>query len=369
MDKLNSWTLNLAYWFQSVHNSGESTQHGQSLFVDKPATSEKELLEEAIAQLARMGITAEIDAYEPPDRADARLRLRWDGGKAQYRVETKRGLRPSTVGAVTLRLRELGPDALLVTNHVSPPLAERLRDLGVQFVDTAGNAFLTHPPLFVWVKGERPQERFPVSAPSRAFQASGLRVLFALLSVPGLVGQPYRVIAEKAGVAHGTVGWVMVQLPRLGFLAEIGGKRRLLQPERLLRQWVEAYARTLRPKLLLRVFRAPTINWWRELEPGQYGLILGGEAAAARLTGIIEPQTITLYGDKAASLLFMTKRPMQPDSNGNVEILSKFWHFEQDPLKLAPLLLIYADLLATGDARCIEAAEDLEGRLLDRFAG
>ena len=68
-------------------------------------------------------------------------------------------------------------------------------------------------------------------------------------------------------------------------------------------------------------------------------------------------------------LLFMTKRPMQPDSNGNVEILSKFWHFEHDPPELAPLLLIYADLLATGDARCIEAAEDLEGRLLDRFAG
>jgi hypothetical protein len=337
--------------------------------VDKPALLENELFEGAVAQLARLGITTEIDACEPPDRADARLRLRWNGGTAQYRVEAKRGLRPSTLGAVALQLRRLGPDALLVTNHVSPPLAEQLRDLGIQFIDTAGNAFLTHPPLFIWVKGERPQERLTPSAPGRAFQASGLRVLFALLSDPGLVGRPYRSIAEQAGVAHGTVGWVMTELPRLGFLAEIGGKRRLLQPERLLRQWVEAYARTLRPKLLLRIFQAPTIDWWRELDLKHYGLILGGEAAAARLTDIIEPQKVTLYGSKAASLLFMTKRPMQPDSNGNVEILSKFWHFEHDPPELAPLLLIYADLLATGDARCIEAAEDLEGRLLDRFAG
>lgn len=47
-------------------------------------------------------------------------------------------------------------------------------------------------------------------------------------------------IAQMATVAHGTVGLVLAELPKLGFIAEVGGKRRLLQPERLLQQWVEA---------------------------------------------------------------------------------------------------------------------------------
>lgn len=337
--------------------------------MDTLASSDMELIEGAVAQLARFDITANLDARERLDRADARLRLHWSGGSALYRVAAKRGLRPATLGAIALRLKELGPDALLVTDHVSPPLAERLRNLGLQFIDSAGNAFLTRPALLIWVKGERPPERLHPSAPSRAFKASGLRVLFALLAVPGLAGQPYRTIADQAGVAHGTVGWVMAELTQLGFLAEIGGQRRLLQPERLLRQWVEAYARTLRPKLRLRLFQAPTLSWWHELDFAQDGLVLGGEAAAARITGIIEPQTVTLYGTKAASLRFMTKQPMRSAPDGNVEILSKFWGFESAPPELAPPLLIYADLLATGDARCLEAAQDMEGRLLDRFSG
>ena len=47
---------------------------------------------------------------------------------------------------------------------------------------------------------------------------------------------------------------------------------------------------------------------------------------------------------------------MRPAPDGNVEILGKFWGFESAPPELAPPLLIYADLLATGDARCLEAA-------------
>ncbi|HCN91356.1 MAG TPA: hypothetical protein DIT28_19630, partial [Oxalobacteraceae bacterium] len=37
----------------------------------------------------------------------------------------------------------------------------------------------------------------------------------------------------------------------------------------------------------------------------------------------------------------------------------RFWNFPGDPEhdKLVPPLLVYADLLATGDARCIETAK------------
>jgi hypothetical protein len=49
---------------------------------------------------------------------------------------------------------------------------------------------------------------------------------------------------------------------------------------------------------------------------------------------------------------------LQKDDNGNIEILNKFWAFAQDEVqnKMVPPLLVYADLLATGDARNIETA-------------
>lgn len=371
MDTAIAWTIGLPQRLAYVHNFLQPMQHGQQVFVDKGAAHEQELIEAATQRIERFGLTVEMVGAAAPTGSDSdrQMLLRWQGGEVRYRVETKRGLRPASLGVIAHQIRCRGPDTLLVADHVSPPLAERLRALGLQFVDAAGNAFLNHPPLLVWVKGERPLEPLTAPAAGRAFQASGLRVLFALLAVSGLAREPYRVIAQRAGVAHGTVGCVMAELPQLGFLAEIGGQRRLLQPERLLRQWVEAFARTLRPKLVLQTLRSPMIDWWRELDPREFGLVLGGEAAAARLTGMIEPEMLTLYGAKADMKRFILRRPLRTDPRGNVEILQQFWHFDPDPPELAPTLLIYADLLATGDARCLEAARALEGGILDRLAG
>jgi hypothetical protein len=200
----------------------------------------------------------------------------------------------------------------------------------------------------------------------RAFQASGLQVLFTLLCNPELADRPYREIAHLTGVAHGTVGWVMPELPRLGYIAEMKGRRRLLNPERLLKHWVEAYARTLRPKLLLGRYRAETLDWTEDLAGDKYGLLLGGEPAAWLLTGHLRPGTATLYGSKAEPRLLLDKR-LRTDRNGNVEILRRFWRFDGERPGLTPTLLIYADLLAIGDARCIETAALLYERIIDRF--
>lgn len=141
---------------------------------------------------------------------------------------------------------------MLVADYITPQLAVQLKAHKIAFADAAGNAYIERPNMLIVVKGEKPTEgAYALEQKGRAFQASGLRVLFALLCKPKLIHENYRTIAAQAGVAHGTVGWVMAELPDLGFLAEIAGKRRLLQPERLLRQWVEAYARKLRPKLLV----------------------------------------------------------------------------------------------------------------------
>lgn len=328
------------------------------------------LLETAIITAQQLGLGMEVVQLESQlgaARADALIRVRYGDQEVLYAAEVKYGIRPATLGAVIQQLEHLGQPALLVTNYVTPPLADALKERGIAFLDAAGNAYLKHPPVLVWVKGQRPQQKLiTTNVTTRTFNPSGLQVIFPLLCHPEWVDRPYREIAQIAGVAHGTVGWVLAELPTLGFIAQVGGKRRLLQPERLLQQWVEAYARTLRPRLLLGRFNADQLDWYQTLDPGKYGYLLGGEPAAARLTQHLRPGTITLYGPKVEPRFLLDQR-LRPDPQGKVEILKRFWKFDNDDLLLTPLLLIYADLLAIGDARCLETAKHLYGDIAARF--
>ena len=328
------------------------------------------LLEAAITTARQLGLDIEVAQLEPQlgrGRADALIRVRHGRQDILYTAEVRRGLRRATLGAALYQLGRLGEPALLVTDYVTPPLADELRARGVAFLDAAGNAYLDRPSLLVWVKGQRPAEWHAARRGTlRAFQASGLRVMFALLCQPEGVDRPYREIAKLAGVAHGTVGWVMADLLKLRFVAEVGGKRRLLRPEQLLQQWVEAYLRTLRPKLVLGSYRADTLDWWNALDPLKYGLLLGGEVAAARLTQHLRPGTLTLYGAKPEPRFLLDHR-LRPNPTGEVEILERFWFFDTDEPALTPMPLVYADLLGIGDARCLETAKLVYDRILLRF--
>ena len=332
--------------------------------------TEHNLLETALAGARRLGIDIEIAHLEPKlndRRLDTLVRIGRGRQARTYVAEVKKGLRPATLGAALHQLEGTEKPPLLIADYVTPPLAETLKARGVAFLDTAGNAFVDQPPLYVWVKGEKPQE-LPLGkeGKGRAFQASGLKVLFALLCHPEWIEQPYREIAILAGVAHGTVGWVMAELPKLGFAADVVGRRRLLQPALLLKQWAEAYARTLRPKLAIGRYRTDKEQWWKKLKPHNYEVLLGGEPAAQRVTQYLRPETITLYGEKAEPHLLLHYK-LRQDPRGPIEILNRFWKFETDDKNIVPLPLIYADLLFIGDARCLEAADLIYEKIVDGF--
>ena len=336
---------------------------------------ERTLLPTVIKAVEKYGLEVDIVDFEVAVHVegwqryiDAVIDVRYGGHRAQYKVEIKLGLRPGTLGTVLNQIRHLGPNAMLVTDYVTPNLAEELRQREIPFMDAAGNAYLATPNFLVWVKGER-QSVTPetATATGRAFTATGLQVLFALLCAPERAALPYREIAELAGVAHGTVGWVMAELPRLGFLATVPPNgRRLVNARGLLDQWVEAYARTLRPKMVLGRYRAKTLEWATADNALRYDLALGGEPAAAQFTQYLRPGTATFYGDRIDPRLLL-EQGLRPDAKGNVEVLRRFWDFEDDKPGLVPKLLVYADLLAIGDARCLDTAKLLYGPILDRF--
>lgn len=299
-------------------------------------------------------------------RSDAQIIVRSGARQFRFAVEIKRGLRPQTLGPLLHQLASAEGEPLLVADYITPQMADELRAREVQFIDAAGNAYLRKPGLVVWVKGQRPRSRLDHAERSgRAFRPAGLRVLFTLLCRPEAVDLPYREIAALAGVAVGSVGWVMAELPSLDFMLELKARRQLTDFERLLSDWVTAYAQTLRPRLLLARYQAESLSWTEDIDGTQYGLLLGGEPAANRLTHHLRPGTAVFYGERTSVRLLADQR-LRPDGSGNVEVLKRFWTFEGETPGLVPLLLIYADLINTRDARCLEIAKELHAQVVTR---
>lgn len=337
--------------------------------MDKQPAAREQLLTAALETARALGLTAEVLQTEPAlgrEHADALVRIgRGDGETALYAAEVRRGVRPATLGATLVQLERLGPQALLVTDYVTPPLAEALKERRVAFLDAAGNAYIQHAGLFVWVNGHKPAAKPVATEVGRAFQPTGLQVLFTLLCNPAAIKRPYRELAAMAGVAHGTVGWVIPDLQRQGYVADLRGRRgtrRLFQLDRLLGQWADAYARQLRPRTLIGRYYIPKIEGWRDWPLAQYDALWGGEPAGALLTNYLRPGELTIYAQKLPALLAAQQKFLKDPAPGHTAVLEvrrRFWHFPADPEHpgITPAVLVYADLLATGDARCIETAK------------
>lgn len=336
-----------------------------------PAHPEVDLLNAALDAARGLGLDARLEQREPGlennARADALVRIGRGGEGALYVAEVRRQLRPATLGIALHQLARFKQPGLLIADHITPTMADELRAQRIAFLDAAGNAYIEQPNVLVWVTGRKPLAKEVTQPVGRAFQPTGLQVLFALLCNPQWVNLPYRELAARAGVAHGTVGWVMPDLQQQGFVADLKGKRgtrRLFDGERLLALWADAYARQLRPRTLLGRYYVPTLEGWQDWPLAEYDAQWGSEPAAALLTHYLKPGELTIYADKLPGLLAARYRFAKEAEVGHkavVELRHRFWHFPSDAMtgQFVPFLLVYADLLATGDARCIETAKRL----------
>jgi hypothetical protein len=280
--------------------------------------------------LEALWVSSEPRRKDDGARPDALIRVGSDGLGLEFYAFVRGRLTNDILGYEISRVREVGPRrGVIVTNHVSPPQAEKLRHAGAQFMDTSGNAYLDDPPLYVFVTGRRrrPAEHSGRAKTTRAFTTTWVETVFALLCEPELVGGTYREIAAAAGVALGAVGEMLDDLKRAGYLVEKGnGGRRLLKRKDLIGRWVEAYASRLRPKLLLGRYGGEKADWWKEARPESEGGCWGGEVAAAKLTGYLKPVVKTIYAPTKLVRL-QVKFHLMPGDRGDTEVLKKFWAF------------------------------------------
>jgi hypothetical protein len=260
------------------------------------------------------------------------------------------------------------PDSILLTRYLTPAMARACQDLGLAFIDAAGNAFLKQGQTHIVITGRKPaKDALRRSKPMRALSGTGLRVMFPLLVHPGALAMTIRELSAHTGASIGTVSGVIADLKSQGFLAARGRSGlALLDPHRLVQAWAVSFPLKLRPSLVVGRFQAPAPEWWKQADLAPCGAQWGGEVAAAMLTQEYGPATATIYtsGDPKE---VVGRFRLKADPTGKVELLKAFWDpqgMELPDSRVVPPLLAYADLLNLGDARAAEAAGWLDERYL-----
>lgn len=259
---------------------------------------------------------------------------------------------------------------MIVAEKIFPAMKEELRKRNVNYMDGAGNVFISEGKTFLWMDGQRaPALKKTVN---KAFTKTGLKVVFYFLHRRNGFDKTYREIAQATGVALGNINNVIHGLNEAGFLLPLNKKNfKLLRNKQLLDRWITGYGDVLRPTLLLGNYRFwidDQLANWKNLHFPTDDFRWGGEPAADLLIHYLQPQTLTIYTETKAQLV--REWNMLPDDQGPVQIYRKFWHDDIPDMttNIAPVLLIYADLILSNDPRCIETANRIYQQYLkDEF--
>jgi len=328
-----------------------------------------DLLAPLVEQLEGFGLHVHLS----PDADDAHaldltVELTRGGSRQVYAWELKRGATMATVGPERQRAaQDLAP--LLGTALVSARSADSFRRAGIQYVDVAGNAWIQFGDVLVDVRGRRPSGDLPPgpdTSGGNLFSAARAQVGFALLQWPRLWKQSQRQVAQAAGVSLGQANNTLALLREAGFGP--GGHR---GQSELLDLWVAAFPSGLARKLVLAKYRGSTdgVATVNAEDPLFLGALLSGEAAADDL---VHPATLTIYVDHLDPHLPVKNR-WRSDGRPNITVGRKFWttppdaaHDDDEPLvglRTAPVVLVYADLMASDDPRVRSVAPDWRGRI------
>jgi hypothetical protein len=367
--------------FFRICRSPEIVKKSVKAWAGALASDERRLLDEVVAAFqASTGLPLALvkDPGGLGKGAGWRLALTLEPGAPErlYRPLLRRVDRAEKLGAIKAELQEGLEPGVVVTPKLSAALARQCRAMDVPYLDGQGNAYLNEPGMLILVMGQRqsqPGQGAAVQrATGRAGSATGLKLVFALLSDPGLLKATSPMLREAAGVSLGSVPAVLGDLEQRGLLLRIGWGKGWQVPrwQPLLEAWTTQYPLVLRPKLRRFRFRSPGQGqWWQEVNPADYGGQWGGEVAAALKGTVLKPQQSLLYLQPEAMRLGLARlirehglRP-DPDGSGDVEVMEAFWSNERLGLSGAtvPIPLVIADLLASLDSRNIEAAQELRG--------
>ena len=267
---------------------------------------------------------------------------------------------------------------ILAASYIQSRIATQLRDCGIQYMDAAGNAFINSNNYHVVIVGQKPSRKaidskmVKAKVPGddkktgKAFQPSGLKVIFTLLSDPALANTSLRNIVNQSGVSLGSVSAIQKDLIAHGYLQKVNNTIALKNRPQLITRWAEAFPYLVRNKMHLGQFTADNIDWWRSVDDDM-GIQLSGEVAASLLSNYLQPKDGIVYTTKETLKTLMKVARLRQLKEGEqpiftVDVYEPFWAMASGKL-VAPELIVYSDLLSNNDPR----NEDAARRLYDEY--
>lgn len=286
-------------------------------------------------------------------------------GSNTFVAEVKKQITPANKGVIISFIKDeqirFNFPMLLIADYIPHNIAAEYSKNGINYLDTAGNCSITTANLILRIEGKKREKPERINQ-SRAFQESGVKIIYQLLSKPDTVNYTFRDLAKKAEVSLGSVASVIQELTDLQFYMKTNNGKFLNNKTALLERWVIAYHDVLRPKLMLKRMRFTKVsqNDWESLplRDAEDTVLWGGEPAASILTNYLYPGKFTIYTNGFWKSL-ISDLQLAPADDGDIEVLRMFWEQEDGYFEkqIVSPLLIYADLMGSGNDRNIETAK------------
>jgi len=291
------------------------------------------------------------------DPIDGKLELKSGAEKYVLPAIFKKDIKPINLVSIK-QLKETNSELIVIADVIFPSIKERLREMQVNYADSAGNCFIKRAHWHFMIDGMRP-EATKLITKDKTFTKTALILIFHFLNDHTYLNTTYRQIAEDYNTALGNVNKIFTSLKEQSFIIKAHDNKFIFNNrQKLLEEWVMGYDQKLKPTLFLGNFRFTNdfAKDWTKIPLGLHTQ-WGGEPAADIITGYLKPAELTMYTtEKKVDLI---KKYKLIPAKGNLAVYKKFWKFPDKTLNVVPEILVYADLVNTGDPRNIETAEQL----------
>src|SRR5690606_27903753 len=155
----------------------------------------KDFIYEAISKLEQL-LNISIEIISKEQNYDALVKIRGE----QFVLETKSAIRTSNQGLILSQLEKLRQQSkwpiIVIADFISKDATMDLKERNFNYVHSAGNAYINHNKLASDIAGHKTIKKERTNQ-TRAYQESGLKILFYLLINPEHIHHPCRERAEK----------------------------------------------------------------------------------------------------------------------------------------------------------------------------
>lgn len=297
----------------------------------------------------------EWDEDNPEDRI---FEIEGHSNITQFKVKIIPTIHKSDVIPLIEKLKNQS-EKIIVAKQISSTVKELLRAQHINYLDEAGNCYIYHKDLFLFIEGQK--SKVTKNKHINVFSKNGVILIFNLLAKPNFINLPQRDIAKEINISVGSVSKILKGLENANFLKKINHQeKKLINKKELLNRWVSAYNEKLKPKLFrgkYRFINSELSHSWENLELPT-NTFWGGEPSARLLVKTLKPQNFTLYSTLEKKELFKTLKIVPDNINGNIDLIAPFEGIVTDNKQISPIIT-YADLVMSFDSRNIETAQKI----------